>query len=499
MMDRLVVRAMLPALLLGVLVACTQVRNPATGEVQYTSLDPQEEAALGRAEHPKVLAEFGGAYDDPALQRYVEGVGSRLVAVSELSGNTFTFTILDSDIVNAFALPGGYVYISRGLLALAENEAQLAGVLAHEIGHVTARHTAQRYDRAQQASLGAAAAQIGGAILGGMLGGQGGAQVGGQLAGQAGQLGGTAYVQGFSREQEYQADELGVRYLARAGYDPQAMATFLDQLDEESSLRRELAGGQASEAPNWLSSHPRAVDRVERAAVAAEGQFGGQELGRDRYLAQIDGLVFGESPAQGYVREEGRMFIHPGLRFEFIAPSGFKLRNTPAAVIGTDGSGNFMVFDMAQARTSDMRTYIEREWISRTPVTNLQRIEVDGRDAAVGFAQATVDGRQTTVMLAAVPGDGNGVFRFVFGGGPLGSNEVRRYEASLRSFDRLSAAEAASYAPLRIDIVTVQPGDTISSLAARMKLPTARTAWFRVLNDLDDRRVAAGHQVKLVR
>ena len=184
-------------------VGCTQVRNPATGELQYTSLTPADEKKLGRQEHPKALQEFGGQYDNARLQAYVDKVGNRIKSASELSGESFTFTVLDTDVVNAFALPGGYIYVTRGLIALANNEAELAGVLGHEVGHVTARHTAQRYDRAQLGQVGAVAAQLGGMLLGGYLGGAEGARLGGEAGGQLGSAGAQLYVQGYSREQEF--------------------------------------------------------------------------------------------------------------------------------------------------------------------------------------------------------------------------------------------------------------------------------------------------------
>ena len=183
--------------------------------------DPGAGAPDRQAQHPQVLLQFGGAYDDPELQAYVTRTGRQLVAVSELPKEEFTFTVLDSDVINAFALPGGYVYITRGLLALADDEAELAGVMAHEIGHVTARHSAQRYSRGALAQGGVAI----GTILAGVLGGGAAAQ----LAQQAGGAGAQAYLAGYSRDQEFQADELGVRYLARGGYDPAAMSSFLDE------------------------------------------------------------------------------------------------------------------------------------------------------------------------------------------------------------------------------------------------------------------------------
>jgi predicted Zn-dependent protease len=228
------------------------------------------------------------------------------------------------------------VYITRGLLALADNEAELAGVMAHEIGHVTARHSAQRHSRGVVAQGGLAI----GTILAGVLGGG----LAADLVQQAGGLGAEAYLAGYSREQEFQADELGVRYMARAGYDPTAMSSFLGKLERNDQLMRRLAGGdEADAASSWFATHPRTPDRVLRAAEQASAATPGENrTGRDDYLEQIDGIVYGEDASQGFVR--GRTFVHPELRFAFDAPAGYRLVNTPAAVIG-QAPDSLMKFD----------------------------------------------------------------------------------------------------------------------------------------------------------
>jgi predicted Zn-dependent protease len=485
--------------------ACTPVRNPATGELQYTSLSPEEEKQLGRQEHPKALAQFGGRYEDADLQAYVERVGNRVKNASELADQPFTFTMLDSDVVNAFALPGGYVYVTRGLVALANNEAELAGVLGHEIGHVTGRHTAQRYDRAQLGQLGAVAAQLGGMLLGGYLGGAEGARAGGQLAGQAGSLGEQAYVQGYSREQEFEADELGIRYLGAAGYDPKAMATFLEALQANDAFQRQLAGrGEGDEEGSflggWFRSHPRTPERVARAVEAVSGQMPqARQTDRGDLLAVLDGVVYGENPAQGFVR--GRRFLHPELRIAFEAPPGFRLQNSPTAVAGTDGRGRLMVFDMDQSAPSgDLRGYLQEQWVTNQRLQDLQGVDLEGREAAVGFGQAAVGGRPAAAMFAAVRGPGGQVYRFVFAGsGGLDRGDVAAFEQSLRSFRTLTAAEAAELKPLRIDIVRVEPGDTIDTLARRMDVEEDPRGYFELLNGLDrGSSLEPGDQVKIL-
>ena len=484
------------------LAACTQVRNPATGELQYTSLTPADEAKLGRQEHPKALREFGGQYDNARLQAYVEKVGNRIKNVSELSGQTFTFTVLDTDVVNAFALPGGYVYVTRGLVALTNNEAELAGVLGHEVGHVTARHTAQRYDRAQIGQIGAVAAQLGGAVLGGLLGGSEGARLGGEAGGQLGSTGAEAYVQGYSREQEFEADQLGIRYLGRAGYDPAAMATFLATLGADDAYRQRTQGGGTDEASylgDWFRSHPRTPDRVARAVEATSGELpGARETDRPALLAALDGALYGEDPAQGVI--DGTSFRHPGLRIAFEAPTGFRLQNSPEAVVGGDGRGRFMLFDMASGVRGDLRGYLQQGWVRNQRLQDLQLVQVNEGQAAVGFGQAGVGGQPVPAMFAVAGGDNDTVFRFVFGDQRgLDRSDVATFDSSLRSLHRLSAAEAAGIRGRRVEVVPVRQGDTVDTFVRQMQGVDDPRGLFVLLNGLDrGRTLQPGDQVKIV-
>ena len=486
-------QALLLTLTLAAGAACTPVVNPATGERQYTAIGPQEEVRIGQEEHPRVLAQYGGAYADRGVQNYVSGIGQRLAAVSELPELEFTFTVLDSEIVNAFALPGGYVYITRGILALAQNEAELAGVLGHEIGHVTARHAAQRVTRGQYAQVGAGLATIAGALLLGETGAQLGQQLGG--------LGAAVWVQGYSREQELEADQLGIRYLAAAGYDPSAMATFLGSMRANDRLQGQLRGSpqEAGGVPSWLASHPRTEARIEQAAAAVEAATPGETvLRRDPYLDAIDGMVFADSPEQGFIR--GREFLHPELRLGFTAPEGFRLANSPTAVVGQDRQGRAMIFTSAPSRSRNMVTHLTQEWAPNQRLQDVQRTEIGGRPAAVGFGRATLGRQQGNAMLAAVEGSGDTVYRFVyFTRGSMDRATIRDFERSLTSFRTLSRAELADLRPLRIQTVTVREGDTIDSLSRRMEVDELPREWFEVLNALDRRPLRPGDRVKIVR
>ena len=494
-------RVLAAALILAI-ATFTQIHNPATGDLQYNKLSPADEKQLGREEHPKALAEFGGQYQDPTAQAYVTRVGNRVKNASELKDQSFTFTLLDSDVVNAFALPGGYVYVTRGLLALTNNEAELAGVLGHEVGHVTARHTAQRYDRAKAGELGATAAQLAGAVLGGLLGGSEGAQMGGQLAGQAGSLGAQAYVQGYSREQEFQADQLGVRYLAAAGYDPDAMATFLATLEAEDAYEQRQAGRGDDDSflGDWFRSHPRTPERVQRAAEAAGAAVpSARATDRQALLAALDGLLYGQDPAQGVV--DGASFKHPDLRIAFTAPPGFKLQNSPDAVVGSNGRGQVMRFDMApKAGSGDLVVYLQNGWVTSQRLQNLQTIDVAGQPGAVGFGRVSIGGQAAAAMFAALRGQDGRVYRFVYADtNGLDRGDVATFEQSLRSFRPLAAAEAAQLRPWRLKLATVRAGDTVDSLAQQMQYDRDPRALFVLLNGLDrGRTLQPGDRVKLV-
>jgi predicted Zn-dependent protease len=461
--------------------------NPATGRQTVSVIGPEQEAAMGAEEHPKIVAQFGGVYDeDPALTAYVNEIGRRLGHVTETPDQRFTFTILDSDVVNAFALPGGYVYVTRGLVALANSEAELAGVIAHEIGHVVARHTAQRVTQGLLANLGAA-------VLGAALGSPAVADVA--------QIGAAAYVQSYSREQEYEADDLGVRYLTRVGYAPEAMAGFLASLQAESALAAKIAGREGGEPEASLfSSHPRTPDRIRRAAQAARASVIGDPIvGRDSYLFHIQNVVYGDSPEQGFVR--GRVFVHPELGFRFEVPEGFRLQNSPAAVIATREDGAAIRFDGAKVPAGlSMPRYLASEWLPQARLDDVERITVNGMEAATATAEGSTDSGPVDVRPVAIRFGGDQVYRFLFVSPARATAGLRdAYRRTTYSFRPLDAGEAASYRPKRIRIVEVAQGESPESLARTMAVDDFALERFRVLNGLaPGQPLPAGTLVKIV-
>lgn len=461
--------------------------NPATGQEQFAALmSPQQERQVGAEQHPRITQQFGGAYDERSIADYVTGLGQRLAAQSEMPELNFTFTVLDSPIVNAFALPGGYVYVTRGLMALAENEAELAGVIAHEIGHVTARHSAERYSQNVVANLGVA-------LLGVLTRSN-------ELANVAG-YGAQAYLQSYSRGQEFEADTLGVRYLTRAGYAPDAMASFLSKLDRHSRLQAQLAGRSPDsvDQTNIMATHPRTLDRVEAARQAANvSAVANPRIARNEYLRKLDGMLYGDNPDQGFVRN--RDFIHPTLRFRFTVPDGFTLVNGQTKVQATGPNNAVISFDMGKAQGNPSPSAYLQAWAGNLRLSNIETIDVNGQRAATGAARTSSNAGPVDVRLVAIAGDDGSFYRFAFITPAQMTNQLSQgLRETTYSFRRLNAAEAAAVKPERLRIHTVRAGDTAASLAARMPAGPLAAERFATLNGLQVGQLPpAGTLVKIV-
>lgn len=470
------------ALLLGTLALGACSTNPATGESMLSLMSARDEARVGREQHPEIIKQFG-EYNDPRLAAYVTGVGRQLARSSEMPDLDWHFTVLDSPIVNAFALPGGYIYITRGLLALADNEAELASVLGHEIGHVTARHAAQR----QSAALGAGILGLGVAIL-----------TGSSELGNLASTAGGAWVQSYSRDQEFQADELGIRYIGRNNYALQASPDFLAKMHDQSALEAAMMGqpGKVDEF-NIMATHPRTIDRVQRAMREA-GTGGGNRLERDAYLAAINGMPVEDNPREGYIR--GRRFLHPDMGFAFEVPEGFRLFNRSDSVLAQHPSGALIKLDGARGGRGSMTDYLQNEWAARVRLQNVERLDINGFEAGTGTASGTLGGKAYDMRLIAIRYSGEQILRFQI---LTPRAQTDSFSTGLRqmtySFRRLPAREAAALRPYRIRVVTVRAGDTVESLAARLPYPDYKVERFRVLNGLrSGERLQAGQKVKLI-
>jgi predicted Zn-dependent protease len=363
-------------------------------------------------------------------------------------------------------------------------------VLGHEIGHVSARHAQRRQNTASLTGLGAM-----------LLGAVSGSSAIGQLAGQGAQF----WTLGYSRTQEYQADGLGIDYMAGAGYDPAAAADMLQALEDQSRLESTIRGVPVADMPVWARTHPLTEDRVRRAreiAQAVQDRTGASERRRAAYLAAIDGQLYGDSPAQGYV--DGPRFAHPRLRIAFEAPRGYYLQNGTRSVDIMGPNGVQAQFAGGELRAGeDLQGYVSRLASSllqgaSARAGTLQRTNVNGIAAAVLPTQAQTQRGIVDVTFAAYAGEGNNVYHFVTIA-PSGSAEADGVERLIRSFRRLSAAEAAKLRPRVIDVVTVKAGDTVESLSRRMAFDDYRVERFRTINDLGPGdRLKPGDSVKLI-
>lgn len=478
------------ALAMPWLQACTT--NPATGGSDFTPfMSPEDEVKVGAQEHQKILAQFGGAYQDKKIQGYVNGLGQQLAAKSELPNLKWTFTVLDSDIINAFALPGGFVYVSRGLIALADTEDQLAGVIGHEIGHVTARHTANRYSAAVGANVLTTIASIGVAVL---AGGEAGS-----LVQQAGGAAAQSFLAGYSRSQELQADSLGVRYLSRTAYDTEAMSGFLDKMGKETDLLAKLRN-QTPRGFSYLDTHPPTDERVQKAAaLAAKTPGSGQPRSRQDFYRQINGMIYGDSPEQGFRR--GRTFAHPGLRLAFDVPPDFFILNFPDKLMAQGPDGASVIFDGTQGRfNGSPAQYLTGTWALKLQLKGVQQFKVAGLDAATGYTQLRSNSGIIGLRLAAVAWPDGRMYRFQFFAPVAKAQQYdQAFLDTLRSVRQLSSGEAAALKPLRIRPYQVRKGDTISSISSKLPFDKLAEERFRVLNGLDaNQQLTAGTWIKIV-
>ncbi|MEA2988592.1 MAG: hypothetical protein QOG83_1303 [Alphaproteobacteria bacterium] len=448
--------------------------------------EPPKEAVLQPAtqrEHQRILTAYNGAYDDPRLAALIKQAVDKLVAASERPDQRYRITILNSPSINAFALPTGQLYVTRGLIALANDTSELASVLSHEMAHVIAQHAAIREDRARQVAL-----------VTRVFDNLGSDPEMTALALAKSKIA----LASFSRAQEFEADGIGVGIAARAGFDPYGAVRFLTSMGRNAELKPVSPSHPNIDprAPDFLSSHPATPERVRNATTNAR-QFsapGGGERDKASYLAGLDGVVYGEDPSEGFAR--GRRFQHPKLGFTFVAPEGFTLDNTAQAVLGVkDGGGQALRLDVVRVPVGQPLTeYLTSGWIDGIETKTVEELGVNGFTAAT----ATAKGDQWTFRLYAVRFDTD-VYRFIFATKRMTADVDRTFRDSVGSFRRMTAAEAAAAKPLRLRIVTVGEGDTVERLAGRMAMPDRALERFRVINGLGPNdRVRPGDAVKIV-
>jgi len=450
----------------------------------------QRDVAEAQREHTAMVQELGGAETGPRAA-YVQAVGQRVGSFSGIAspGQTLHYTLLNSPVENALSVPGGYVYITRQLMTLMDDESQLAFALGHETGHIAANHAHAREQYAQRGNIFGVLGQIVGAVFG--VGG-----IGSMISQQS-----ELRTLSFSRDQEYQADSLGLRYITAAGYNPAGGPGILAALARSSALEARVQGRTNRQTPEWASTHPLSENRSLRALqeARATGRLGTGILNRDVFLAQLNGVYVDDDPAQGVI--EGRTFTHPDLRIQFSVPPGYLMSNGTTAVTikGSAGQAQFS----GGRYTGSLDDYILLVIRQLTggqmqfEVPRPQRTTINGMPAALTTARINGRSGVVDVSVVAYQWDRDRVYHFVMvtqGGAQLGP-----FSQMIGSLRRIGPTEAAAIRPRIIDVVTIRPGDSVQSLASRMAYRDFQLDRFLALNGLAaNSRLAAGQKVKLV-
>jgi predicted Zn-dependent protease len=469
---------------------------PASSGVAQSSSDATaamtaKDRQQGGEVHPQLIAEFGGAVTGPQAT-YVETIGRNMAMQTGMSPtrSDFTVTLLNSSVDNAFAIPGGYIYITRQLVGLMNNEAELGGVLGHEWAHIRQRHAAKRQSAATRNTI----IGVVGTILSGVLLGDG----------QLGQMGQQLFSQGsqmltlkYSRGQETESDNLGIEYLQKAGYDPRAMSTVLRSLADQNALAARLLGSN-NRPPEWASTHPDPDKRVAAAAARAGTTVRGV-TNRDTFLTRINGIMYGDDPKQGVV--EGRRFIHPVFQLAYQAPDGFYMINGTRSVqiAGQSGKGEFT----GAAYSGDLEAYVRAAFAalaqgSRTSVApgTVSRSTVNGLTAATATARVGTGNDAVDVTVFAYEFGPTTAYHFMTIAKP---GTTATFEPMYQSMRRISASEAAAIKPRKLVVIAAKRGDTVQTLATRMAYSDAQLDRFLVLNALKPGSVITpGQKVKLI-
>jgi predicted Zn-dependent protease len=438
--------------------------NPVSGQRELMLVSEREEIQLGGQTDADVVRQFG-IYDDQRLNAYVNGLGQRMGKVSHRPRLDYHFKVLDVSVVNAFAVPGGYVYFTRGILATLNSEAELAGVMGHEIGHITARHSAQQISRAQLAQMGLA--------VGSMF-----SETFGALSGLTG-MGMQMLFLKFSRDNERQADDLGVEYASKVGYEASQMANFFETLD------RMHPHTDKSGLPSWFSTHPNPEDRekVVRERAREWQQKLGQKnpkVGRNTYLGYMDGLVFGEDPRQGYVVEG--MFYHPQLRFQFPVPRNWIVNNTPSQVQMGSKQKDAAILLSVTSGTSPRQAAINFAERSKASVIKYDAKKVNGLSAYRLISDIATQGGVLRVMSYFIAKD---KYIYVF----HGVSTPQSFQAHASLFDRtmgqfrpLTDHKRINVKPDRIRIRTAKRADTMGNVLRSLGVPEKEREEIALLN-----------------
>ncbi|MFO7542709.1 MAG: M48 family metalloprotease [Thiobacillus sp.] len=456
-------------IVLGAVALTHCAQNPVTGDKNFVLMSEEQEIQMGAQAHKDVLKEYA-ALENPALQAYVNEVGQALAAKSHRPNLKWHFTVVDSPDVNAFALPGGYVYITRGIMAYLNSEAELAGVVGHEIGHVTARHGVRQQSASTAAGLGA----ILGSILVPGMGNQAGASLLQTLA--------QAWTAGYGREHELESDRLGAEYLAKTGYNPQAMIEVIGVLKDQELFAAEQAkrdGRQPRTYHGTFESHPSNDARLQQVVgEASKYTVAHPREGRDTFLEKMNGVYFGDSPDQGVVR--GNALLHEQLGLSLQFPPGWRVQNRPDRVMATSPKGDALV-ELQQGPKNDRPLDTLQKGLKLDAGARYDSGSLSGYPAA--FAAGAQQGKP--VVVAAVVF--NGVQYLIAGmtkDKPTYDRERSTLRSAINSFGAITPAQRQAARPYVLRLITAQPGTTMAGLARQSPLGANGESQLRLLNDL---------------
>ncbi len=433
------------------------------------------------AEHKRMVSLFGGEYHDAKAERYLNDILVKLANAGDRPSEPYRVTILNSPVVNAFALPPNNLYATRGLLALANDASEIAAVMAHEIAHITARHAMQRAEQEKRAAVISQAASV----------------IQSRQKGEEVEASAKQSFASFSRQQELDADEIGIKDMARAGFDPYGATRFLVSLGRWSTFRASLVGQSNADKPDLLATHPSTPERVAQATIVAR-QIGAPGIGtadRAGYLAAIDGLLFGDDPSEGSIR--GRRFVHPRLGFTFVAPDGFVLENSAQAILGVKGGGNeaLRLDSIHLAQSTSLESYIASGWVDGLIQSSVASTEINTMKAATATARAG----EWNFLLAVIRFDPSEVYRLIFAVRSLNDDAEARFQALINSFRRIAPDEASAVHPLRLTMIVAKDGDSVETLASRMVVPDRPLDYFLLLNGIErNGSLRSGETYKIV-
>ncbi|MBC5992030.1 M48 family metalloprotease [Pontibacter cellulosilyticus] len=456
-------------------------KNPVTGKKEVILMSEGQELAMGQEADPQIVAQFG-LYDDPAIQRFIDVQGQKMAAISHRSNIKYNFKVLDSPVINAFAVPGGYVYFTRGIMAHFNNEAQFAGVLGHEIGHIAARHSAQQQSKAILAQVGL----IAGMVLVPELA---------QFGDAASQGLGLLFLK-FGRDDERESDRLGVEYSTKIGYDADEMADFFLTLQ-----RKQEESGSA--IPEFFSTHPNPENRymtVQELAAEWQKKLNATkvEVGRNSYLKMIDGMIYGEDPKQGYV--ENQVFYHPELKFQFPIPTNWNYLNSPQVfqMAPKDGKA-IMNLTLAPGNSLEEAAQQVMQRYKLTPVQS-GKTTVNGLPALAIVADQQQQQNTIRTLTYLIQYGGRIYSMMGITTAQLFDSYARLFTNTMESFKELTDAAKINKQPERIDIITVPRTTTLAQILQPYAKENKRLEEMAVLNGLQlQDRVEQGTLIKVIK